>query len=77
MPVANKRLVLDAKRGKMKDERRETIKMMCGHKDCIYASAMLGGSCDYLERVGHSRGCPPDKNCDKYKKVKRRKKSAE
>lgn len=43
MPVVSKKLVLNAKRGKMKDERRETIKMMCGHKDCIYASAMLGG----------------------------------
>ena len=67
MPVINKRSVLKEKRPKLKDKNRKVMRMMCGHNDCIYASTMCGGMCDYLDIEGHSRGCKPTKDCKRYK----------
>lgn len=49
-----------------------TLKLLCGHEDCIYA-ANLGDKkayCNYLEIVGHKRNCKPNAECSCYKVAK-------
>ena len=47
-------------------------------KGCVYAGGVGGNPCcNYILVEGHPRGCPPGKECDKYKKGKRKKVFAE
>lgn len=48
-------------------------------KSCIYRMRRsgrieTGGHCDYIDIVGHSRGCPAE-DCDKYQKGKQKRRS--
>ena len=45
-------------------------------KTCIFKSSdwerkTNGYRCNYIEVVGHSRGCPPE-DCDKYEKGRKK-----
>lgn len=47
--------------------------------DCIYNGAIQNDMpcCNYLLAEGHSRGCPPGKDCIRYKTGKKKSKWAE
>lgn len=45
------------------------VRLLCGHKDCKYATRLGGGyMCDYLNITGHKRGTKPNEYCYKYEK---------
>lgn len=44
-------------------------------KSCKYRGTnYIGNGCDYIEFIGHSRGCPVEE-CDKYEKKPRKRRS--
>lgn len=50
-------------------EKEETVRNHCIHKDCVYRSYIDGGAtpiCYYAVLEGRSRGCKISE-CDKYK----------
>ena len=48
--------------------------MQCPHKDCIYRQKIstCADNCGFAILTGTLRGCPPDVNCTRYKKGKRK-----
>ena len=48
--------------------------MQCPHKDCCYREHPRGGfkNCGFAVLTGRLRNCPPDENCTRYMKGKRK-----